>query len=97
MARNHLEAPLCLLRFGDPDHGSHASKGHRDGLGVGVSVDPAASVLAGSERPCERAGGRNTSFLVDPVTRLVGLFMSLSDPFAGKASAGSTGRASARH
>jgi CubicO group peptidase (beta-lactamase class C family) len=77
MTRNHLAAPLYPLRFGD-----YVSKGQGYGLGVGVSVEPAASALAGSEGTYDWAGSWNTRFWVDPVKRLIGIFMTQSEPFA---------------
>lgn len=77
MTRNHLAAPLYPLRFGN-----YVLKGQGYGLGVGVSVEPAASALAGSEGTYDWAGSLNTRFWVDPVKRLIGIFMTQSEPYA---------------
>jgi CubicO group peptidase (beta-lactamase class C family) len=77
MTRNHLSAPLYPLRFGD-----YVSKGQGYGLGVGVTVEPAVSVLAGSAGTYDWAGSWNTRFWVDPVKQLIGIFMAQHEPFA---------------
>jgi CubicO group peptidase (beta-lactamase class C family) len=77
MTRNHLSAPLYPLRFGD-----YVSKGQGYGLGVGVTVEPAVSALAGSAGTYDWAGSWNTRFWIDPVKQLVGLFMAQHEPFA---------------
>lgn len=77
MTRNNLAAPLYPLRFGD-----YVSKGQGYGLGVGVTVEPVVSVLAGSEGTYDWGGSWNTRFWVDPVKELIGIFMVQAEPFA---------------
>jgi CubicO group peptidase (beta-lactamase class C family) len=77
MTRNHLGAPLCPIRIAD-----HVFGGEGYGLGVGVSIEPSAPGLGGSEGTYGWAGSWNTRFWVDPDKELVGIFMVQYLPFA---------------
>jgi CubicO group peptidase (beta-lactamase class C family) len=77
MTRNHLASPLHPIRIGD-----HVFEGEGYGLGVGVSIEPSAPGLAGSEGTYGWAGSWNTRFWVDPVKELSGIFMVQYQPFA---------------
>ncbi|OGN81087.1 MAG: hypothetical protein A2X23_05105 [Chloroflexi bacterium GWC2_73_18] len=76
MTRNHLAAPLHPIIVWD-----HVFEGEGYGLGVGVSTEPSAPGLAGSEGTYTWAGSWNTRFWVDPVKQLIGIFMMQSEPF----------------
>ncbi len=77
MTRNHLRASLCPIRIGD-----HVFEGEGYGLGVGVSIEPSAPGLGGSEGTYGWGGSWNTRFWVDPDKELVGIFMVQCLPFA---------------
>jgi CubicO group peptidase (beta-lactamase class C family) len=77
MTRSHLASPLSPIRIGD-----HVFEGEGYGLGVGVSIEPSAPGLVGSEGTYGWAGSWNTRFWVDPVKELSGIFMVQYQPFA---------------
>lgn len=77
MTRNHLAAPLHpIVVWG------HLFEGEGYGLGVGVSLQPSAPGLPGSEGTYGWAGSWNTRFWIDPATEMSGIFMVQSEPFA---------------
>jgi CubicO group peptidase (beta-lactamase class C family) len=77
MTRNQLASPLPPIRIGD-----HVFEGEGYGLGVGVSIEPSAPGLGGSEGTYGWAGSWGTRFWVDPVTETLGIFMVQYQPFA---------------
>jgi CubicO group peptidase (beta-lactamase class C family) len=77
MTRNHLAAPLHPIVVS-----GHVFEGEGYGLGVGVSLQPSAPGLPGSEGTYGWAGSWNTRFWIDPVKEMSGIFMVQAAPFA---------------
>ena len=71
MLMNHL--PAQLMPFGVGDEPSY---GHGFGLGGSVVVDVAATGLPGSVGAWGWGGAASTTFWIDPVEELVGIFMT---------------------
>lgn len=75
MTQNHLTGAFYPLRFGD-----FVSQGEGYGLGFGVIVDAAESLLAGSKGAYTWSGGASTHFWVDPAEQLIGIVMAQFQP-----------------
>ena len=68
---NHLPADLIPIGVGD-----EPSYGHGFGLGGSVVVDLAATNLPGSVGAWGWGGAASTTFWIDPVEDLIGIFMT---------------------
>lgn len=71
MTANHIPASQLPLR-----HGDQAFAGEGFGLGFGVIVDPAASLIPWSQGAYYWGGAANTTFWVDPRESLIGILMT---------------------
>jgi CubicO group peptidase (beta-lactamase class C family) len=76
LATNHLPGDADLTAYGRPLFAETAFDGVGFGLGVSVTVDPAAAKVPGSVGDYGWGGAASTWFMIDPVEDLTVLFLT---------------------
>jgi CubicO group peptidase (beta-lactamase class C family) len=82
MARNHLPGGADLEAFGRPLFAETTFDGVGFGLGFSVVIDPVANKVPSNLGEFAWGGAASTAFWVDPVDRVMALFLTQLMPSA---------------